>query len=124
MKTNETQQSKSATIPDLRPGDFPIGSARSRAAARALVSARQPKLTTADLDCLEVKRMTEYLCSGAQPSYSEMQKLLVWQRGWALFKASEGFKEYCEALRELGAGRQFKPSALVRMNGWKPPNGN
>jgi hypothetical protein len=125
MKTKETQPSDLATDPtSLRPGDFPLGSVKSRAVARALVSARQPKLTSGDLECLQIVRMTQYLHAGAWPSYSEMQKLPVWQRGRELVKASEGYEEYLEAMRQLGAGRPFNLGAIATMSGWKPSDGD
>jgi hypothetical protein len=125
MKTKETQSRELATgSTGLRPGDFPLGSVKSRAVARALVSARKPKLTVVDLECLAIVRMTEYLRAGAWPSYREMEKLSVWQRGWALFQASEGYQEYVKAIRELAAGRPFSLSAFARMNGWTPSDGD
>jgi hypothetical protein len=45
-----------ATVSQPRPGDFPVGCAKSRAAARALTLARQPQLTQYDLDCLLYRR--------------------------------------------------------------------
>ena len=91
-----------------RPGDFPIGSPESRAAARALISARGPKLTQYDRDCMGIVSMTRLLHAGAWPSYSEMEKLPVWQRGWELVKSSVGFPKFLETMRQVGAGKLCK----------------
>ena len=98
----------SATVLPPRPGDFTLRCAKSRAAARALVLARQPKMTTEDLECLLIHRISGYLHAGAWPSYDEMEKLPVWQRGWELIRASKGFNEWRENMRQLGAGKLGK----------------
>lgn len=97
-----------ATDSGPRPGDFPIGSPESRAAARALISARGPKLTRYDRDCMEVVSITRLLHAGAWPSYSEMEKLSVWQRGWELVRSTVGFPKFLEAMRQIGAGKLCK----------------
>jgi hypothetical protein len=97
-----------ATDSGPRPGDFPIGSPESRAAARALISARVPKLTRYDRDCMEIVTMTRLLHAGAWPSYSEMEKLQVWQHGWELVRSSVGFPKFLETMREVGAGKLGK----------------
>src|ERR1039458_1611491 len=97
-----------ATNSGPRPGDFPIGSPESRAAARALISARGPKLTRYDRDCMEIVSMTRLLHAGAWPSYSEIEKLPVWQRGWELFKSSVGFPKFLETMRQVGVGKLGK----------------
>ncbi len=37
-----------------------------------------------------------------------MEKLPVWQRGWELVRASKGFNEWLENMRQLGAGKLGK----------------
>jgi hypothetical protein len=97
-----------ATDSGPRPGDFPIGSPKSRAAARAMISARVPKLTRYDRDCMEIVTMKRLLHAGAWPSYSEMEKLPAYQRGWELVKSSVGFPKFLETMRQVGAGKLGK----------------
>jgi hypothetical protein len=110
-----------ATGSPPRPGDFPLGSVKSRAAARALALARQPQLTQWDLDCLLIERISRYLHASAWPSYSEMEKLPVWQRGWELVKSSPHFPKFLETVRQLGAGKlgkcPFASSEFARAHG-------
>jgi hypothetical protein len=89
----------------LQPSDFPLGSLESRAAARAIASARQPKLSQWDRECLLIERICGYLHAGAWPSYSEMEKLPVWQHGWELVKSSPNLPKFVETMRQLGSGK-------------------
>ena len=110
----KAKQKPPVTATDLgpRPGDFPIGSPESRAAARALISARGPKLTRYDRDYMEIVSMTRLLHAGAWPSCSEMEKLLVWQHGSELVKSSVGFQKFLETMRQVGKGKRRVSTSL------------
>ena len=86
-----------ATLSGPRPGDFAVGSAQSRAAARALVLARQPQLTQWNRECLLLVRISEYLHAAAWPSYSEMEQLPPCRHGWEL--GLEELEKLLEPLR-------------------------
>lgn len=111
-----------------QPSDFPLGSPESRAAARAIASARQPKLTRWDHECLLIHRISGYLHAGAWPSYSETEKLPAWQRGWELVKSSDGFPKFLETMRQLGAGKlgkcPFASSEFASAHGRDPSVGD
>jgi hypothetical protein len=117
-----------ATVSQPRPGDFPVGSARSRAAARASISARQPELTQYDLECLLMERISRYLHAGAWPSYREMGKVPAWQHGWELIQSSPDFPKTLETMRQLGARKlgacPFASGEFANANGRRPSPGD
>jgi hypothetical protein len=57
---------------------------------------------------MEIVSITRLLHAGAWPSYSEMEKLPVWQHGWELFKSSDGFPKFLETMRQVGASKLCK----------------
>jgi hypothetical protein len=57
---------------------------------------------------MAIVTMTKLLHAGAWPSYSEMQKLPVWQHGWKIVQSSAGFPKFLEAMRQVGAGKLGK----------------
>jgi len=67
---------------------------------------------------MEIVSITSLLHASAWPSYSEMEKLAVWQRGWELVKSSEAFPKFLETMRQVGAGKLCKcPFALCEFAG-------
>ena len=64
VETPRDKKRISATVLPPRAGDFTLRSAKSRAAARALVLARQPKMTREDLECLLIHRISRHLHAG------------------------------------------------------------
>jgi hypothetical protein len=95
-----------ATTSQPRPGDFPLGSAQSRAAARAAISARQPQLSQYDVECLAIESLSHHLQGTAWPK--AMEKVPAWQHGRELIKSSPDFPKWLEAMRQFGA-RKFGP---------------
>lgn len=78
-----------AAVSFPRPGDFPIGSPASRAAARLMLNART-RLSAYDKDCYTLYKCTSYLHAGADPDYSWMQTTPAYKRGSEIRDALEG----------------------------------
>lgn len=65
-----------------RPSDFPFGSPKSRAAARALLEIRKnPRLSAYDEDALRIYHGALYLDATMEPSYPELELTAIWARG-------------------------------------------
>jgi hypothetical protein len=85
MKANPLKSTSStlglgATLSQPKPGDFPLGSPESRAAARAILI-RRTALSPYDMDCYILCSCTSQLHGHADPDYSWMQKTEVYRRG-------------------------------------------
>ena len=63
-----------------KPGDFPLGSRASRAAARAVLERRKPVISY-DKDCCTFYDSTVHLNGHARPDYSWMERTPYYQRG-------------------------------------------
>jgi hypothetical protein len=83
MKTKNRSNSTdllAATVSGVRPGDFPLGSQESRAAARAMLS-RFQRLSQYDEDCLRVYQVTTWLTARMNPSYCDIEHTAFYTRG-------------------------------------------
>jgi hypothetical protein len=100
---------------EISPADFPLGSPRSRAIARALVQQKtaKPKLSQADEDALtiygEISCLGYGLAPGLMPSPRGIKNTAVYARGEAL----------SEMLR-----RPIVPSHLSTSSGARPKAGS
>ena len=83
LKPKDSGSGQSATDSYPKPGDFPLGSPESRAAARARVQ-RQTVLSPYDNDCLMLALCTIHLSGHAKPDYSWMERTEVYKRGWEI----------------------------------------
>ena len=75
-----------ATGSSIRPGDFPLGSAESRAAARAKLQQVQ-KMTPYDRDCLSIYNMMYAVTYAHSPNSSDIKDTDVYKRGHELSAA-------------------------------------
>jgi hypothetical protein len=85
LKGNEIRFAQVAT--GLSPADFPVGSLESRAIARAVLEYAEgiePQIPQADQDALTLYRGVGYLNATMQPSYSELERTEVYERGQEL----------------------------------------
>lgn len=80
LKTKDSCRRQSATDSYPQPGDFPLGSPESRAAARAGLQ-RRSRLSPYDLDCYALYACTVHLHAGADPDYQWMEKTDFYRRG-------------------------------------------
>jgi hypothetical protein len=65
-----------------RPSDFPFGSPKSRAAARALLEKRKnPLLSLYDQDALRIYNGASHLDATMAPSYPDLELTAIWARG-------------------------------------------
>ncbi len=84
LPSKEKGWNKGATDTGPKPGDFPIGSLESRAAARAAVEhAKQHKdeLSPEDNDALTLSCGAPLLTSGMSPSYPELEATAAYTHG-------------------------------------------
>src|SRR4051812_27307837 len=66
----------------IGPGDFPLGSAQSRAAARAMLQMRSSQhLSQDDQDALTLYRGASLLHADMTPDYSDLEARAVYKRG-------------------------------------------
>lgn len=82
--SKEKAWNKGATDSGPKPGDFPIGSMESRAAARALVEhakGHKEELSQEDDDALTLYGFTCLLTSRMSPSYAELEQTAAYKRG-------------------------------------------
>jgi hypothetical protein len=105
IENKRRKSALSATVSHPRPGDFPIGSAKSRAAARASISARQPQLTQYDLECLLIEKLSRYLRGSVSPSSKEIEKVPAWQHGWELIRSFPAFRTWLAAILQVKGGK-------------------
>jgi hypothetical protein len=96
MENNSDGQRQSATVSGLKPGDFPLGSLESRAAARAMLDAReageakQSELSDDDLDALVVYRESMWLTARMTPDYHDVEALPIYKRGKEVYETFFG----------------------------------
>ena len=69
-----------ATDSRPKPGDFPLGSLESRAAARAMLQMSR-QLSSYDADCLTICCMIPYIHAGVDPDYQVLGATEVYKRG-------------------------------------------
>jgi hypothetical protein len=84
LRNKEKAWNKGATYTGPKPGDFPVGSMESRAAARALVEhakGHKEELSPEDDDALTLYCLTCLLTSRMSPSYAELEKTAAYKRG-------------------------------------------
>jgi hypothetical protein len=82
LKAHANRSGSHATDSTPQPGDFPLGSAESRAAARAKVQGEQ-RLTPYDRDCLLIQSMIPLTYAYA-PNVGDIESTEVGKRGWEL----------------------------------------
>jgi hypothetical protein len=82
LKGNGAESPLGAT--DFSPGDFPLGSALSRAAARHMLIGRSPKLSTGDRDALVLYNGACYLNARMDPGSERLQGTAAYRRGQTL----------------------------------------
>ena len=85
MKSHEHRDRLIATDSDPRPGDFPLGSVESRAAARGKLM-RVQWMTPYDRDCLVIRGMVPLLYSYS-PNSRDIHETEVGKRGWEISQA-------------------------------------
>ena len=85
MKLHGKHDGQGATL-SLRPGDFPLGSVESRAAARAKLQHGR-NLSQYDHDCLQIVSLLAYTTYANSPNESDIRHTDVWKRGWELDQA-------------------------------------
>lgn len=78
LKTKRNCQSLRATLSGPGPGDFPLGSAESRAAARAIL---QRPMSLYDEDCLRIYRGMIYVCGPAYLSSNHIAHTDTYKHG-------------------------------------------
>jgi len=86
MKSHGNHDRMGATGSSIRPGDFPLGSAESRAAARAKLQQVQ-KMTPYDRDCLSIYNMMYAVPYAHSPNSSDIKDTDVYKRGHELSAA-------------------------------------
>jgi hypothetical protein len=82
--SKEKARSQGATNTGPKPGDFPIGSMASRAAARAVVEhakLHKDELSQEDADALTLYHLVPLLTSPMSPSYRELEATAAYKRG-------------------------------------------
>jgi hypothetical protein len=82
--SKEKAWNKGATYTGPKPGDFPVGSMESRAAARAVVEhakLHKYELSQEDKDALTLYHLVPLLTSGMSPSYPELEETPAYKRG-------------------------------------------
>jgi len=84
LKRSTTRDRLHATDSAPQPGDFPLGSPESRAAARARVG-RMQELTPYDSDCFRICGMMACVTYQHSPNESDVKDTGVYQRGWELW---------------------------------------
>ena len=84
MKSHENHDGLGATDSAPQPGDFPLGSIESRAAARGKLM-RMQEMNPYDCDCLVIHCMVPRLYSYS-PNSREIHETDVGKRGWELFQ--------------------------------------
>lgn len=82
MKLHENHDRLGATDSAPQPGDFPLGSVESRAAARGKLM-RMQEMTPFDKDCLVIKRMVPLIYSYS-PNSRDIHETDVGKRGWEI----------------------------------------
>jgi hypothetical protein len=113
----------------LSPADFPLGSPQSRAAARALLLAKAPRIAPAtqfDEDALAIYSAMSYLDATMAPTYHDVEPTTAYIRGQELRDAvygpiipahlDEHLKRYTRASGEfeLAFGREPKAGDVLR----------
>ena len=78
-----------ATYRGPKPGDFPLGSAESRAAARAMLDETR-KLSPYEKDCLLISQSETWLTSGTDPNWRDLEDTPFYKRGRELEDALYG----------------------------------
>jgi hypothetical protein len=86
---NDLPSIDSAACPFPTPGDFPLGSAASRAAARVTLQ-RRTSLTLFEEDCVLLSGCASLLTGEADPDYSWLERTAVYQRGFRLHERING----------------------------------
>jgi len=84
LRNKEKVWNKGATYTGPKPGDFPIGSMESRAAARAVVEhakLHKDELSQEDDDALTLYHLVPLLTSPMSPSYQELEATAAYKRG-------------------------------------------
>jgi hypothetical protein len=84
LKRRTTRDRHHATDSAPQPGDFPLGSPESRAAARAKVG-RMLEMTPYDSDCFSILSMNACVNYQHSPNYSDIQDTEAYLRGWELW---------------------------------------
>jgi hypothetical protein len=96
MESKSDGRRQPATVSGLRPGDFALGSLESRAAARAMLDAReadeakQTELSDEDLDALVVYRESRWLTARTSPDHHDLEPLPIYKRGKEVHEAFYG----------------------------------
>jgi hypothetical protein len=85
MKFHENHNGLGATVSAPQPGDFPLGSVESRAAARGKLM-RMQEMTPYDSDCLSIRCMVPLLYSYS-PNSRDIHETDVGKRGWEISQA-------------------------------------
>lgn len=80
LKLKDFSWRQGATDSNLKPGDFPLGSSESRAAARAMLQ-RRTALSPYDEDCLILYSYASHLCGHADPDCKWLENTQVYIRG-------------------------------------------
>src|SRR6266446_1920884 len=91
--SKEKGWNKGATYTGPRPGDFPIGSMESRAAARAVVEhakLHKDELSQEDADALTLYNGVALLTSPMSPSYPELEATAAYKRGKEVYERLHG----------------------------------
>jgi hypothetical protein len=83
LKTSTSRDGLRATDSAPRPGDFPLGSPKSRAAARAKLRGMQ-EMTPYDSDCFLICSMMDCVNYQHSPNCSDIHDSEVYKRGWEL----------------------------------------
>jgi len=83
LKTKDSGWRQSATDSYPQPGDFPLGSPESRAAARTRLQ-RRTVLSRYDRDCLTLTLCSIHLCGHADPDSRCVTNTEFYKRGWEI----------------------------------------
>ncbi len=83
LKSQGRRSGHVATDLAPQPGDFPLGSVESRAAARTKMQ-RELDLAPYDRDCLQIVFLLAFTTYCHSPSERDVRYTDVWQRGWEL----------------------------------------
>lgn len=82
MKSHENRDGLGETVSAPQPGDFPVGSLESRAAARGKLM-RMQEMSPFDKDCLVIKCLVPLVYSYS-PNSRDIHKTDVGKRGWEI----------------------------------------
>jgi hypothetical protein len=93
LRNKEKAWNKGATYTGPKPGDFPVGSMESRAAARAVVEhakLHKDELSQEDEDALTLYNGACLLTSPMSPSYPELEATAAYRQGKEVYERLHG----------------------------------